>query len=130
MTTFRDGSYDSREAGADLSAKQYFIAKTDANGKYVLATAASDNIRGVIATPAKAGETTEVANLNGPGTFKVVAGGTIAKDALLTTDANGKAVAAVQTAAGAQPSVRVFGRARAAAVLNDIVEYDKLALYY
>lgn len=130
MTTFRDGSYDTREAGADLSAKLYHIAKTDANGKYVVAAANTDNIRGVIATAGKAGESVDVANLNGPGSFKVIAGGTIAKDALLTSDANGRAVTAVQSTAGAQPTIRVFGRARAAAVAGDIVEYDKIALYF
>lgn len=131
MTSFRDGSYDSREAGADLSTKQYHIVKTDANGKYVLAAAASDNIRGVLANAPKSGESADVANLNGPGTFKVIAGATFAKDALLTSNASGQAVAATQTAAGSQPTVRVFGRARSAATtIGDIVEYDKIALYY
>lgn len=130
MTTFRQGDYDSREAGADLSTKQYYVVKTDANGKYVLAAAATDNIRGVLVNAPKSGETADVTNINGSGTFKVIAGGTITKDALLTSDASGKAVAATQTTAGSQPTVRVFGRARAAAVSGDIVEYDKLALYY
>lgn len=130
MTTFREGAYDSREAGADLSTKQYFIVKTDANGKYVLAAAATDNIRGVLANAPKLGESADVTNINGAGTFKVIAGGTIAKDALLTSNASGQAVTATQTAGGTQPSVRVFGRARAAAVSGDIVEYDKLVLYY
>lgn len=131
MTTFREGPYDSREAAADLSAKQYFVVKTDANGKYVLASAATDNIRGVLANAPKLGDTADVANVNGAGTFKVVAGAAFAKDALLTSDANGRAIAATQSAAGAQPSVRVFGRARSAATaLGDIVEYDKFPLYY
>lgn len=131
MTTFREGPYDSREAGADLSAKQFFIVKTDANGKYILAAGASDNIRGVLANAPKLGETADVANNNGAGSFKVVAGAAFAKDALLTSDANGRAVTATQTTAGAQPTVRVIGRARSAATaLGDVVEYDKQSFLY
>lgn len=119
MSTFVEGSYGSREAGADLSAKQYHVVKTDANGKVVLASAATDAIVGVIETPAKSGETVSYAFINGGGTFKVVAGGTIAKDAYLTSDANGQAVAT--TTAGN----RVFGRAVTSAVAGDVVEYVK-----
>ncbi|MFI2837553.1 DUF2190 family protein [Mycolicibacterium sp. PDY-3] len=119
MTSFRQGDYDSREAGADLSTKQYYVVKTDSNGKYVLASAATDAIAGVLVNAPKLGETADVANINGSGTFKVAAGGTIAKDAYLTTDANGKAIATTTT------GNRVFGRAVAAAVSGDIVEYRK-----
>jgi len=131
MTTFRQGDYDSREAAADLSTKTYFIVKTDAAGKYVLAAAAFDNVRGVLVNAPKLGDTADVANVNGSGTFKVVAGAAFAKDALLTSDANGRAIAATQSTAGAVPTVRVFGRARSAATaLNDIVEYDKVNFLY
>lgn len=119
MTSFRQGDYDSREAGADLTTKQHYLVTTDSNGKYVLASAATDAIRGVLANAPKLGETADVANINGSGTFKVLAGGAIAKDAFLTSDANGKAVAT--TTAGD----RVFGRAVAAAAAGDIVEYVK-----
>ena len=119
MTSYRQGDYDSREAGADLSTKQYYVVKTDANGKYILATAATDALRGVLVNAPKLGETADVASINGSGTFKVLAGGTIAKDAYLTTDANGKAIATTTT------GNRVFGRAVAAAVSGDIVEYVK-----
>lgn len=120
MASFVEGSYLSREAGADLSDKQYFVVKTDANGKVVLASAATDAILGVVETPAPQGESVSVAVVNGGGTFKVVAGGTIAKDALLTTNSNGQAVST--TTAGN----RVFGRALTAAVAGDVVEYLKL----
>lgn len=131
MTSFRQGNYDTRAAGADLSTKRYFIVKTDANGNYVLAAGATDNIRGVLANAPKQGESADVANLNGAGSFKVVAGAAIPKDSFLTSDANGRAIAATQTAAGAQPSVRVFGRSRAAATaVGDIIEYDKLDWLY
>lgn len=119
MTTFRQGDYDSREAGVDLSTKQYLVMKTDANGKYIPATAATDALSGVLVNFPKLGETADVAMINGSGTFKVIAGGTIAKDAYLTTDANGKAVST--TTAGN----RVFGRAVAAASAGDLLEYRK-----
>lgn len=119
MTTFRQGDYDSREAAADLSTKRFYIVKTDSNGKIVLASAATDAIRGVLVNAPKQGEVADVAIINGSGTFKVIAGGTISKDAYLTSDSNGKAVATTTT------GNRVFGRAVAAAVAGDIVEYVK-----
>lgn len=119
MTTFRQGDYDSREAGADLSSKRYYIVKTDSNGKYVLASTATDAIRGVLVNAPKAGEVADVANINGSGTFKVIAGGIISKDAYLTSDGNGKAIATTSS------GNRVFGRAVAAAAAGDIVEYVK-----
>lgn len=119
MANYVDGSYGSYEAGADLTGKQYHVVKTDANGKVVLATAASDAILGVLETVGKSGETVSVAFLNGSGTYKVKAGGTIAKDAYLTTNASGQAVATTTV------GNRVFGRAVTSAVANDVVEYVK-----
>lgn len=114
------GNYLSRAAGADLSAKQYYICKTDASGNIILATAATDKLLGVIDLPAKSTDTVVVNLINGNGTGKVIAGGSIAKDAYITTDANGKAVAT--TTAGDT----VIGRALAAASTGDIFEYIKL----
>lgn len=127
MTTFRQGDYDTRRAGADLRTSQYRVVKTDANGNYVLATAATDNIRGVLANAPNINEIADVANLNGAGSFKVVAGAAIPKDSFLTADSTGRAIAATQAAAGAQPTTRVFGRSRSAATAaGDVIEYDKL----
>lgn len=128
MANFREGSYDSRKAGADLSASQYLVVKLDANGNAVLAAAATDAIHGVLANAPKLNETADMAVVNGTGTFKVKLGGIVAKDAFLTSDATGKAVAATQAIAGAQPTARVFGRALTAGVANDIIEYVKLAV--
>ncbi|MBS4040405.1 MAG: DUF2190 family protein [Flavobacteriales bacterium] len=117
---YQPGDEYSALTAADLSEKQYHVAKTDATGKLVLATAATDDIIGVINDGGRvAGDTATVQLINGSGTFKVKAGGTIAKGAYLTTDASGQAVAT--TTAGN----RVFGRAVRAAVAGDIVEYIK-----
>ena len=119
MASFVEGSYISRQAGADLSEKIYHIAKTDSDGNVVLASAGTDAILGVIESPAKQGETVSVAVVSGSGTFKVKAGGTITKDAYLTANSSGQAVAT--TTAGN----RVFGRALVAAASGDVVEYVK-----
>lgn len=122
MSTFTDGPRFSATTAADLSTKQYFLAKTDANGKLVLASAATDAIIGVIEDGGrKSGDTATVQLLNGQGTYLVSASGAISKDAYLTSDANGQAVA---TTTGGN---RVFGRAlTAASALGDIIEYVKL----
>lgn len=107
-------------SAADLSLKRFYIVKTDASGNAVLAAAATDAILGVLDDGGrKSGDTVDVVAINGHGTFRVVAGGTITKDAYLTSDASGKAVATTTT------GNRVFGRAVKAAVAGDIVEYIK-----
>lgn len=125
MAAFREGNYISREAAVDHTSNQYKAVKLDANNKVVLATAATDEILGVLEHPAKLGETVSVALTNGNGTFKVKTGANITKGAYLTTNGSGLAVAATQAAAGAQPTTRVFGRALATSVSGDIVEYEK-----
>lgn len=119
MSTYTDGPRFSADAGADLSAKRYYIVKTDANGKVVLASAATDKLIGVLDNTPEANDTADVVLRNGQGTFKVIAGGTISKDAYLTTDASGKAVATTTS------GNHVFGQAVRAAVAGDIVEYFK-----
>lgn len=121
MTTFREGGYGAAEAAVEV--KPYQIVKLDANDKVVLAAAGTDNIAGVVETGAKVGATAAYALRNGQGTFKVRLGGTVAKGANLTSDANGAAVTAV---AGNV----VFGTAVKAGVAGDVVEYlkaDKVA---
>lgn len=120
MATHTEGNYLSRAAGADLSAKQYYIVKTDASGNIVLAAAGTDKILGVLNNAPKNTDTADVAVISGNGTGKVIAGGSIAKDAYLTSDASGKAVA---TTTGGDI---VFGRALAAASSGDVFEYLKL----
>jgi len=120
MPTFTDGPHYSAKAAVDLSAKRFFICKTDANGKIVLSSAGTDKHLGVIADGGRQiADAVDVQLINGDGTFKVVVGATpVAKDAELTSDANGKAVAA---SSGDQ----VIGWAMAAAAAGAQVEYIK-----
>lgn len=120
MSNHTEGNYISREAAADLSLKQYHLVKTDANGLIVLASAATDDILGVLMNAPVLGEIADVALINGNGTGKVKAGDAITKGAYLTADAEGKAVATVTT------GNRVFGRASfASAADGDVLEYVK-----
>lgn len=119
-----NGNNLAREAAADLTAKQYYIVKTDSAGKIVLATAATDALLGVLNNAPDLGETADVELVNGNGTGEVIAGGAITKDSYLTTDGNGKAI--VTTTAGN----RVIGRALADADSGSIFEYVKFAHIY
>lgn len=116
---FTDEGFLSRKAAADLSTKKNYIVKLDASGNVVLAAAATDAILGVLANAPKLNDTADVALVNGDGTFLVVAGGTITKDAYLTTNSSGQAIAT--TSAGD----RVIGRALTAAVTGDVLQYVK-----
>lgn len=117
---YQPGEEYSEITAADLSQKQYYIAKTDSNGKIVLASAATDDILGVVHDGGRvSGDTASVMLINGSGTFKVIAGDTIAKGDYLTSDSNGKAIATTTT------GNRVFGRAMRAATAGQIVEYKK-----
>ncbi|MGB3684953.1 MAG: hypothetical protein WA991_03910 [Ornithinimicrobium sp.] len=119
MASYVEGSYRSFEAGADLSDNAYQVVKTDADGKAVLATAATDAIVGVIEKPSKAGETTSVAMISGAGTYKVKTGANVAKDAYLTTNGSGLAISTTTS------GNRVFGRALTAGTSGDVIEYVK-----
>lgn len=117
---FQPGDRYTAVAGADLTGKRYHIVKLDANGKVVLAAAATDALLGVLDNEPKLGGVAEVLTINGQGTFKVkAANAAITKDAYITSDAAGKAVAT--TTAGN----RVLGRAVRAFVANEVGEYIK-----
>lgn len=100
-------------AAVDLSLKQYFLMKQDASGNAVLAAAGTDKIEGNIVEPALSGAPVTVQTI---GIMKVIAGGTIAINDRVTSDANGKAIT---TTTGGDYSI---GRARTAAVAGDYVE--------
>ncbi len=130
---FTPGSLISAPAGADLHASSHLIAKLDVNGKAVLAALPTDDIAGVLdMVPQGATGLCSIEHVSGTGTFEVIAGASIAKGAYLTVknDSSGQAVTATQTAAGSQPSVRVFGRARVAANSGDQFEYERLFFLY
>src|SRR5436309_2346298 len=134
--SFTTGEWISAPAGADLHASSHLVAKLNATGQAILATAATDDIVGVLdniqqaATAATSGGLVSIAHVSGSGTFEVIAGASIAKGAYLTTNGSGQAVTATQTTAGSQPTVRVFGRARVAANSGDLFEYEKMFLLY
>lgn len=119
MTAIQNGDRYTGVAGADLTGKLYHVVKLDTNGQVVLAAAATDNILGVLEVDGVKGEAVSVALANGVGSFKVKLTANTSKDAFLTTDANGKAVAT--TTAGN----RVFGRLVKAGVAGEVAEYIK-----
>lgn len=120
MSAFQPGERYSATAAVDLTGKKYHIVKLDANGKVVLASAATDAIIGVLDNEPVAGRTADIVLLNGAGSFKVRIAANTAKDAYITTDANGKAV--VTSTAGH----RVIGRLVRAGSAGAIAEYIKL----
>lgn len=138
MATITKGNYLTTLAGADLHASGYCIVKFDTNGNAILTAAASDDIVGVLDSVQQSGPVPQstsggpvsIAHVGGTGTGKVVAGASISARAFLTSDANGHAITATQTAGGSQPTVRVFGRARYAANTGDLVEYEKMFFLY
>lgn len=103
-------------AGATtLAAKQYFLVKQHTDGTLILAAAATDSIVGVLQNKPAVGAS---ALVRFGGTTKVVAGGTIAVGAFVTSDANGNAVAT--TTAGDVVIGQYLGTASAAS--GDVIE--------
>lgn len=117
MATTRGSGRFVLPASADLSSNQYYVV-VESSGEVALASAATDNILGVLQNAPVAGDNAEVLGRHANETGKVIAGGTIAVGDKLTTNGDGKAV--TTTTANDQ----VFGIARKAAVANDIVEYE------
>ena len=83
------------KAGADLSAKQYFFVKIDANGDAVLA-GNGQNAIGILQNAPTEGE---AANIAVAGVSKVIIGDTTSLDSgvVISSDANGKATLGVST---------------------------------
>jgi hypothetical protein len=100
-------------AAADLSAAQYKIVQINASGQAALANATSLAVGVLQNKPSAAGRIATVAIY---GSTKVVAGGTIAAGARVTSDANGNAIAA--TTAGDA----VIGVAEVGAASGDIFQ--------
>lgn len=101
-------------------------------GQVIPCAAATDEIIGIIMNCplGGVGDTADILSVNNTGTGKVQAGNTIAVGNYLTMNSSGLAVAATQTAGGSQPSVRVFGRALAAAASGQLVEFQSLYFLY
>lgn len=92
MATFTKGLSISLVAAADLSAKQFFAAKIDSNGKAAVAGAGEACV-GVIQNNPPAGSP---ANIMVNGTTKAKAGGSITAGDYVAADANGKFVVATK----------------------------------
>lgn len=81
-----------REAGADLSAKQYRFVEIAADGQVDAVSSAGGNAIGVLQNdPSAAGRAATIAVA---GIVKVVAGGTVAAGARVQADAAGDAITA------------------------------------
>lgn len=76
------------EAGADLSAKQYFFVKLDANGKAVSCSAATDKPVGVLQNKPTSGQAAEIVVV---GLTKVSSDAALTIGALIGTSADGQA---------------------------------------
>lgn len=86
------------EAATDLSSKQYYFIKKDANGRATPVTAATDVIVGVLQNKPKGlGQTAEVVV---SGKTKMVSAGVIAIQANIGPDATGKAQSVTPTGLG------------------------------
>lgn len=117
MANYSEGPFITRLAGSDLSTKQYYIVKQATDRTVGLASAATDELFGVVHLPAASGGEVSVLGRNADGTFKVIAGGTVTAQAYLTSDSSGRAVAT--TNAGDQ----LIGIAQEAGVVGQIIEY-------
>lgn len=79
---------------SSLALKQYYIVKQDTDGTVILSAAGTDKHVGVLMNKPIVGAAALVQIL---GTAKVIAGGTIAVGAFVTSDGNGKAVSTTST---------------------------------
>lgn len=105
-----------REAGEDLSTKQYFFATATADGKCAL-SGADDRVLGVITNDPESGE---AAAIQVAGVVRITAGAAFAVGDLLKADAAGKAI---EAALGAGTKEEIAGMALEAATADgDIVE--------
>ncbi len=105
----------SMEAGADLSAKQYYFVK-ESSGKVVLCTTLGEKSEGILNNQPESGAMARIGQL---GTAKVVASGAINVDDWLTTNAAAKAVPT--TTAGHVVRARAI---EAATTDGDIIEVE------
>jgi hypothetical protein len=119
MAVYTEEAHVTRPAGADLSAKQWFIVKLNSSKQVVLSSAATDKHFGIVANvpDSATNSPVDVVLCNADGTFKVTAGGSVAVGDLLTSDANGKAIATTTS------GDRVIGMAVTAGASGELVEF-------
>lgn len=117
--------------GAVVFTGNQFYAVKLSSGALALAAAATDPVIGFLLDEGVAGQNVMVRLLSAQGTVNAVAGAAIVANALLSVNASGQVVTAVQSAAGAQPTQVVVGRAlEAAAGAGQIIEILPLDLVY
>lgn len=117
MATYNVGPFITRVAGADLSDLANHIVVQQSDRTVVAASAATQNFLGVLHYTQKAGGEVSIFARNAGGTFKVVAGGTIALGDALTSDSTGRAITT------ATSGNEVIGYAQEAAVAGQVIEY-------
>ncbi len=124
-TVITEGNIKTFQSGANLNGKKNFIVKLDSGTNKVVLNASATTISlGVIENdPKNAKDSVSVRLMNANGTGKVIAGGSIAKGAYLTSDSAGKAVATTTS------GNFVFGIALRAADAGDIVEFMPIGLH-
>ena len=111
----------SKQAGADLSTKQFYAGKLDSSGAIVLCDTVGEFVVGIIDNKPKSGESVSLAVA---GVVQVIAGGVIAPNGACKVSATGTMLAAVagrtdtsDAGAAADPLLgsHVFGRSMMAA---------------
>lgn len=117
MAVTNHGDKHSLRAAADLSTKKFYILKQTADDAVNLAAAATDILLGTLNNKPSMGETASVARFRGGATVKVILGATLARGARITSDANGKAIAATA-------GQKYFATLLHGGVANDIVECE------
>jgi len=93
-----EGSFKTYKVGASAIAANSAVKKV--NGLIVIATAATDNILGVLQKAVAIGMPADVRLRSAAGTLQIRSGAAIAVDAPITSDANGAGITA--TVAGQQ----------------------------
>jgi hypothetical protein len=116
MATTVESNFRTFVAGADLSAKQFFLVKLS-SGNVVVSTAATDKIIGVLDNAPVSGDDAVVRLLSSSGTGKVKTGGSGSAGDKLTSDGAGKAITTTTS------TNRVFGLALTDFTSGDVVEY-------
>lgn len=91
MASYDNVSTFSLDAGADLSAKQYFFVKVGTADNAAVVCGDGENALGVLINAPLSGEPAAIAN---SGVVKVSAGGSITRGANVASDAAGEAVTA------------------------------------
>lgn len=111
MSTNQQGIDISISAGADLSAKQFHVVKVNSSAAAVAAGASDTTQVGILQNKPTSGQ---VGSVRVAGVSKAAAGGSITAGAAVTSDANGKVVAATT-------GKQIIGFALAGAASGDIV---------